>query len=365
MAKAKAKLDYPKALETLQELFAEAETCYTNAAPPAVSSKVVEAADILFHSSTQSYREALLGCGLARLLDSSINIRHPYMNQGTDAFNGRTLDQQVINPFLQDRMIPCSKGPYLASFRRSVRFVPETAVGLRDKEGYSALLTYIEQLEQADQSTTRNLVIYLLRQFIQLREAARIPLSRISRLSLEQYHALVGNLLQVQSGGLIPVLLTVAMLRTINACFNLQWDISWQGINVADQASGAGGDITVKKGENILLAIEVTERPIEKARVVSTFNTKIVRAGIEDYLFVYSNSLPTEEARQAAWAYFTQGHEINFLQIRDWIVNNLATIGAKCRTIFTQEILGLFDSREVPASVKVAWNDIVREVVGT
>lgn len=360
-----AVLDYDLAATLLHELFAAAETSLQDNAAPSVTPNIQQAADTLFASATQSYREVLLGCGLARLLNPSINIRHPYMNQGADAFNGRTLDERVVNPFLHDRMIPCSKGPYLASFRRSVKFVPETATGLRDKEGYGALLTYIGALESANEATVRDLMRYLLQRFVLLRNAADIPLSRISRLSLEQYQFLVARLMQVQSGGLVPVLLTVAMLRTIKACFNLSWDIGWQGINVADKASGVGGDVTVTQGDDVVLAIEVTERPIEKARVVSTFNTKIVRAGIEDYLFVYSNSLPTDDARQAARTYFAQGHEINFLRLQDWIENTLGTIGAKHRGIFLHEILGLLEARDVPSAVKVAWNDIVKEVVLT
>jgi len=201
------------------------------------------------------------------MLDRSINIRFPYMNQGPDAFNGRTLDERVVNPFLQDRMIPCSKGPYLASFRRSVRFIPATAGGLRDKDGYNAFLEYITALEAANEAKARTLVLYLLYRFVVLRDAANISLSRISRFSLEQYQALMGRLLQVQSGGIIPVLLSVAMLHTIQRCYELQWEIAWQGINVADKASGVGGDITVTQDGDIILAIEVTERPIEKARV--------------------------------------------------------------------------------------------------
>jgi hypothetical protein len=359
-----AALDYDKAATLLLELFKEAEGSFQNDTIPLISPEIEQAADALFASSTQSYREVLLGCGLARLLDATINIRLPYKNQGDDSFNGRTLDERIVNPFLQDHMIPCSKGPYLASFRRSVRFIPETAAGLRDKRGYTALLAYIHALESTSNATARALVLYLLYRFLLLRNAAHIPLSRISRMSLTQYQELIAKLLQVQSGGLIPVLLTVAMLRTLKVCFSLQWEIEWQGINVADKTSGAGGDVTVKQGDTVVLAIEVTERPIEKSRVVSTFNTKIVRAGIEDYLFVYLASLPTEEAKKSAQTYFTQGHEINFLQAQEWIVNNLGTIGSKCRGIFTSEVIGLLDTRDVPASVKMAWNDIVKEIIG-
>lgn len=356
-------LDYDKATTLLVELFSQAEQDFQIGRIPEVPVSIAQATDALFASSTQSYREVLLGCGLARILDPSVNLRHPYVNQGEDSFNGRTLDERVVNPFLQDRMIPCSKGPYLASFRRNVKFVPETARGLRDKSGYDALLIFLAALEKATIVEAKQLLRYLLYRFVELRNASRVPLSKISRVSLEQYDVLIRELLQAQSGGLIPVLLVVAMLRTVNSCFRLNWNIEFQGINVSDKASGAGGDITVIKDGETLLAIEVTERPIEKSRVVSTFNTKVIRAGIQDYLFVYSNSTPTEEARTAARTYFSQGHEINFVQVTDWILNNLATLGSRCRSMFTKEILELLDGREVPATLKLVWNDAVRKLV--
>lgn len=358
-----ASIDYNEALNLLKDLFSEAEKYSQSDKTPPVKPNIINSANILFLSPTQSYREVLLGCGLAKLLDRSINIRNPYINQGDNAFNGRTLDERVINPFLQDRLIPSSKGPYLASFRRSVKFIPETAKGLRDKEGYASLLDIISALEAGSPDVVKLLVVYILYRFIQLRNASNIPLSQISRLSLEQYRALVGTLLLVQSGGLIPVLLVVAMLRTIKDCFSLPWEIEYQGINVSDKASGVGGDITVKHGKIIVLSIEVTERLIEKSRVVSTFNTKIVKSGIEDYLFVYSNLEPTEEALQASRKYFSQGHEINFLQIQEWIVNNLGTIGAKGRSVFNHELISLFNNRDVSATIKIAWNDTVRNIV--
>lgn len=356
-------LNYAAAAELLMELFAKAEKHYQEKKLPALSIDLEAAGEKLFASPTQSYREVLLGCCLARLMDASINIRHPYVNQGDDAFNGRTLDERVVNPFLQDRMIPCSRGPYLASFRRSVRFVPETAGGLRDKVGYKALLDFIDVLAIAKKQEAEKITLHLLYRFCALRDSSNVPLSQISRLSLEQYDLLLTRMLQVQSGGLIPVLLVVAMLRTISSCFSLKWSVEFQGINVSDKASGVGGDITVKVSNETILSIEVTERPINKSRAVSTFNTKVVRSGIRDYLFVYSSAKPAVDAQSAAAAYFSQGHEINFVQARDWIVNNLATIGSNCRNTFTKEILKLLQARDVPSSIKIAWNDIVHDLV--
>jgi len=305
----------------------------------------------------------LLGCALARLVNATINIRHPYVKHGDDAFNGRTLDEKVVNPFLQDQMIPCSKGPYLATFRRSIKFILETREGLRDKAGYDAFLQYIQAFESADEEETRELVLYLVISFVKLREAAHIPLARIARLSLEQYASLIDGLLATSSGGLVPLLLAVAMFKTLRNCFQTGWTIEWQGINVADKASGAGGDITIRTDERVLLAVEVTERPIARARLVSTFNTKISPNGIEDYLFLFTDKTPDPEARIAAMQYFAQGHAVDFLPVKPWLVNVLGTVGADCRALFTNEFLALLDGRNVPATVKIAWNKLIKDLL--
>lgn len=79
------------------------------------------------------------------------------------------------------------------SFRRNVKFVPETGKGLRDKEGYKALLAFLDVLEQSSTSEAKTLTLYLLSRFVELRNASRVPLSQISRLSLEQYDELHRN----------------------------------------------------------------------------------------------------------------------------------------------------------------------------
>jgi hypothetical protein len=345
----------------LAEVFAEAEEDFRSQSPPNVPADTLAAINKVVESATQSYREALVGCILARLLDRAVNIRYPYATQDANAFNGRTLDEQVVNPFLHDKLIPCSRGPYLATFRRNIKFVPRTVQGLRDKDGYRAFLAVISTLERASaDSEMRDVLRLLLFRFVELREAANITLVRIQRLSLEQYATIIGGLLSTPSGGLLPVLFSVAMFNTIKRCFNLDWEIQWQGINVADRASGAGGDITIRQNQAVVLAVEVTERPIDRSRVVSTFNAKILPHGIADYLFLFGAATPDGGARAAGQQYFSQGHDMSFLPIREWLVNCLGTIGSRCRPIFMDELLGLLDNPSIPAAVKVAFNERVR-----
>ena len=198
--------------------------------------------------------------------------------------------------------------------------------------------------------------------FIQIRNAANIAVARLRRLSLDGIHTLLAQLLKVKSGGLIPVLISVALLKSVSKRFSLGWDIQWQGINSADKASGAGGDITVNHNGHSELVCEVTERPIDDLRVISTFNTKIVKTGIINYLFLYTNAVPEHSAFAAAEKYYTQGHEIIFLNIGNWTLTNLATLGSKGREIFLEQLATLIDDKTTPATIKVAWNKIIQSL---
>jgi hypothetical protein len=317
----------------------------------------------VFQSATQAYREALLGCVIARLQDPTINPRKPYMNQGEGAYNGRTMDERVINPFLQDHRIPCSKGPYLSVFRRSVLFEESTRAGVRDKEGFDAMLCCIAYIEATtDPRQQRAFLRHLLYRFVEMREASSVPLSRLQRFSLSQYGSLVAKLLAVPSGGRFPVFLVVAAFRAISDRFQLGWNVEVQGINVADRPSGAGGDITISLGSVLLMAAEITERPVGRDRVVSIFNTKIAPASIVDYLF-FVNQEPDERVRQQCQQYFAQGHELNFVHIATWLNMMLATIGKGGRESFNQQLLSMLDDPSTPQSVRASWNEVVACVI--
>lgn len=339
-----------------------AEQHIANGTVPPVDPAIAIACDGVFRSNTQAYREVLLGCIVAKMLAPAVDGRKPYANQGDDAFNGRTLDEQVVNRMLKEARIPSSGGPYLSVFRRSVQFVPSTREGLRDKLGYDALLRLLEHIGDAGEDELLTLLRSLLYRFGQLREEASVPLAQPGRISLEQYDTLLSGLLASPSGGRTPLLFVVAAFTTLNDVFHLGWNIDYQGINVADAASGAGGDITIRAGENIVLAAEVTERVIDQSRVVTTFQAKILPAGIEDYLFFIRSDAVRTEARQQAQRYFAQGHEVNFLDVQLWILMLLGTLGRAGRDRFTRIVIGLFSAVDIPTYMKVAWNQQVERL---
>ena len=356
-------INYTAARDLLATAFSEAEAAFAADTPPTVSPSVAQAIDRLLSSSTQAYREVVIGCALARILDEHIDIRLPYVNKGASAYSGRTLDEQVVNPFLHEHEVPCTKGAFLSVFRRSVNFSPETREGLRDKDGFDRLLIFVDKLMAADPSTAENYLRCLLYGLVKLRDSSAVKLLHVKRLSVAQYEILISGLLQVKSGGRFPVLLAVAMFQTLIQCFSLKWELEWQEINVADRASDVGGDITVKAGEDIVLAVEITERQIDKARILSTFTTKILRHGISDYLFFFARTPPTQEAALLARQYLAQGHDISFLPVKEWLISTLGTIVPGCRAKFTMNFLSLLGRVDVPTSLKLAWNEHIRQLL--
>ena len=195
-------INYAEVAEMLAAAFKVAEHNFLNNDFPRVNDEVAACCQILFQSNTQAFREALVGCCLARLHDREIDVALPYMNQGELAYNGRTLDERVVNPFFREKEIPCSKGPFLSVFRRNVRFAPETGDGVRDKNAFRAMLRFLEVLRGQGELEAEQSLQYLLCKFIEHREESRIILLHVRRLSLNQYEILLRNLLAIPSGGL-------------------------------------------------------------------------------------------------------------------------------------------------------------------
>jgi hypothetical protein len=355
-------LDYEAAKMLLEGTFALAEEDFAAGIIPDCDAAFIVACGGVFASQTQAHREVLLGCFLARMQDKTTDVRSPYVGQGDRAFNGRELDQRVVNPFLRTRHVPSTVGPYLSAFRRSVRFDLATRQGVRDKVSYDHLLRALERLEATD-SDPAKMLRFLLYKFVELREAAHIALTTLQRMSLEQYDTLITGLLATPSQGRFPVILLVATFKAVSGYFGQDWVIEMQGINEADRPGGAGGDITIKSDGHTVLVAEVTERPVDLHRVVQTFHTKIGPQGIEEYLFFVRPQAATQEARQQAHQYFAQGHEVNFLDIKTWMLMALASIGGKGRQLFTEFALELLGADDVPRTVKVAWNTQMERLV--
>lgn len=217
---------------------------------------------------------------------------------------------------------------------------------------------------QNESGEIRQLLDHVLYRFASLRQEADIQIARLPRISLSQYESLISGLLNIPSGGRIPVILVVSMLETISKILRLDWVIEYAGINVADAAAGTSGDITIRSSGAPVMILEVTERPVEASRVQSTFRTKIAASGVADYLFMIDKRRMSLDAAEEASKYFAQGYEINFIDVSSWVLMCLATVGAAGRSEYNKRLTDLFQSPDLPKAVKTGWNKEVLKVAG-
>jgi hypothetical protein len=214
-----------------------------------------------------------------------------------------------------------------------------------------------------DQEKLLGILEYILYRFVLLREQAKINLIKLDRISLSQYRQLISGVLARPSGGLFPVILVLAMIETIIHHFSLPWEVDFQGINVADRASGVGGDITITKQGRTLLTIEVTERPVDASRIRATFTEKIAPGALSDYVFLVHLEQIKDDAKQQVEKYFAQGYDVNFVDLQEWLINTLATVGIKGRKHFQEGIIHHLSEDQVPKTLKVAWNEEIGKLI--
>ena len=208
-------IDYDSARGDLLAAFGAAEEALlSGGAAGNLPQRFSDVADAVFASRTQAFREVLLGCVLARIQDKGIDIRLPYVSQGDSAYNGRTLDERVVNPMLQEKRGPrrpearslvCS-GAWFRLF-----LLPETGCVTRLHTMLSWRWSgFVEEID--DDEGLRAILEALAFRFVELREASDVPLTRVQRMSLEQVVELTARLLDTPSGGRLPVYAVVAMV---------------------------------------------------------------------------------------------------------------------------------------------------------
>ena len=191
---------------------------------------------------------------------SQIDIHLPYCKPGRKRLQWTyPFDETVVNPFLQSHEVPASRGPFLSVFRRSVSFEPDTRAGVRDKIGFDALLGFIDVLSLAELDDSGGLSALPACRLRSPARCVRHCPAACQRLSwkVPDTPCAVGTGFQWRT---LSGFLTVAMFQTIREAFKLDWDINWQGINVADRASEVAGDITISLEGSAILTVEVADR---------------------------------------------------------------------------------------------------------
>jgi len=89
-----------------------------------------------------------------------------------------------------------------------------------------------------------------------------------------------------------------------------------------------------------------------------------MHVGNSDYVFLVRLARVDEQARQQIQRYFAQGYDVSTVDIHEWIINSLATVGARGRQHFQDRVVHHLSAGTVPKSLRVWWNEAISGLTG-
>ena len=90
-----ANIDLSTVRNVLEKTFADVECDYIEGRAARIPHDLEKSYDLLFKSKTQAYREVLLGCILARMVNRKVDVSLPYVQQGELAYSGRAIALKI------------------------------------------------------------------------------------------------------------------------------------------------------------------------------------------------------------------------------------------------------------------------------
>ena len=322
--------------------------------------------DILANSKTVAIRYALVTQLLGKIADPSRNLLDLQLAaSGPGAWDARSFATAVVVPWVADNqhVLGTSLEPYASKPLRRER-LERAMPNVRDKQGWAQLVCLLDELEGAGQPALVEAFRRVLRALVRRLAAQTFGYAIPQRISLPAMSAMLDTFLSTPSGGLRPLAVTTALLRTIGTAFGVFSRVEGQGINEADAAGGAPGDVLCychDHPERLCLVVEVKDIDLTFAHVQSsTRKAKQADVGLTNLLFaVPAVQLSDREAIAALtrreWAaglnVYTAGvvplMDAAFMLLPDgWRIDLLRAIGAE------------LDERQDQAARR-SWHDLL------
>ena len=224
-----------------------------------------EETDRFVDSSVLSIRYAVLTQLLGKFSDPTRDIL--CLQKGTQDldeeagyWDPRNFCTRVVVPWVQKNhsVLGTSADPYVNNPLRRPR-LDEGMDALRDRKEWEALVKFLTELQNiSDPTMIRDAILRCLRSIARRLRAQQVDYPIPMRIGLDHLCDILDQYLAVASGGLRPLVVATALMRTLGMAYSLFPKVDSQGVNEADAAAGQPGDVMCydDKGE-LALAVEV------------------------------------------------------------------------------------------------------------
>ena len=273
-----------------------------------------------------------------------IRVVVPWVRRNHDVL-GRSSDPYVNNPLRRPRM-------------------DEGMEALSNRAEWDALVRLLADLQSSGRESTVEATLKRCLKSIarRLREQSVVyPVPR--RIGLAQLCSLLDRYLVVSDGGLRPMIVTTALMRTLGEAFSIFTRVESQGLNEADAASGAPGDVSCfGAGEELVLAVEVKGHDLTYVELGATI-LSARSTGVTNILFA-TPGIATADREAIATRIadeFASGSNVHQISINDLVRTTFSLLGEDWRVIFIRAICDELDARSTNPADRVGFAGLLGE----
>lgn len=325
--------------------------------------------DTLANSKTVAIRYALVTQMLGKIADPTRNLLTLQLAASSPgAWDARSFATAVVVPWVTDnqQVLGTSLEPYASKPLRRER-LERAMPNVRDKQGWTQLVGLLEEIESAGHTALveafRRVLRALVRRLAEQTFGYAIP----QRISLPAMNKMVGAFLDTPSGGFRPLAVATALLDTIGRAFGLFSHVEAQGINEADAAGGAPGDVLCychDDPERRCLVVEVKDIELTLAHVqASTRKAKQADVGLKTLLFAVpavrlSDREAIETLTRREWA---SGLNVYTTGVVPLMGSAFLLLADRWRIDLLRAISAELDERQDQAARR-AWHDLLNNL---
>ena len=351
----------PTPLARLREMWVE-----TLAEPTPVTDDTI---DELITCGVVSIRYALLTQLLGKLVDPqrdalSIQRGEAAAADAEGRWDARSFCQANVVTWVAEagQVLGTSPDPYVNNPLRRQR-LDEGYEPRRDRNLWDRLVEILNEVQQRNgveftEARLRQCLASLVRRYNELTVQFDVP----QRISLDDTVGIVANYIAEPSGGERPQVIVAALMGTLGEGFGIFDEVVRQGINEADAADAAPGDVICYQEGAQVYAVEVKDRTVTLLDVDSAIG-KARRAGVTELLFA-STSPQTDDPDVAERVKREFGLGINIYQLPiDTLLRvTLAIAGEGSRYHFLTLVGQELNDRVTQPVHKLAWQGLLQSL---
>ena len=279
--------------------------------------------------------------------------------ESTGRWDPRGFCTRVVVPWVQRHhgVLGTSTDPYVSKPLRRPR-LDQGMESLKSRREWDALVDFMAELQStSDPTAVQDAVLQCLKSIARRLRSQQVEYPVPMRIGLDRLCEILDSYLEVADGGLRPLVVTTALMRTLGKAFSIFSRVESQGVNEPDAASGAPGDVMCYDEDDALaLAVEVKGHELTLIELEATI-VKARSSHVANVLFATPSfaSADSEAALAKIKEEFAQGSNIYQTSICSLARSSFMLLKEDWRVTFLQEVCSELDDRSTQPSDRLAF----------